>query len=80
MIHSTITERGQTTIPVAIRNALNLKSHQRIVYEFKEEGVLIKPEKETLMDLAGSLKSKISPASKDQERELSRKSRAERYQ
>jgi antitoxin PrlF len=79
MIHSTITERGQTTIPASIRKALNLKSHQRIVYEMRDEGVLIKPETETLMDLAGSLKSMIKPQSKAEEREASRQARLERY-
>lgn len=79
MIHSTITERGQTTIPAVVRKALNLRSHQRISYELKEEGVLIKPEEETLMDLAGSLKSDVKPVAKDKERELVRNSRAGRY-
>ena len=33
MINSTLTDKWQTTIPVKVRKALNLKPRQRLVYE-----------------------------------------------
>lgn len=33
MNHSTITSKGQTTLPVQIRKALHLKAGDRITYE-----------------------------------------------
>ena len=66
MIHSTLTDQGQTTIPAQVRKTLGLKPRQRLNYEFVEGGVLIRPETETLMDLAGSLKSDRGPFTKQQ--------------
>jgi antitoxin PrlF len=80
MLKSTITERGQTTIPAEVRKALRLKPHQRLTYEIRDDGVVVRPETENLMDLAGSLKSDVSAASKRQEREKARDVRRGRYQ
>jgi antitoxin PrlF len=60
MLTSTITEKGQTTIPAEVRKALSLKPHQRLTYEICEGGVVVRPETENLMDLAGSLKSAVA--------------------
>ena len=78
-IKSTITDRGQTTIPAAVRKALNLKPRQRLTYEVFQDGVLIRPETESLMDLAGCLKSKVPAATKPEEREKAREARLGRY-
>lgn len=43
MMHSTVTKRGQTTIPRQIRDALHLRGGERLTYEIQDEGVLIKP-------------------------------------
>jgi antitoxin PrlF len=80
MLKSTITERGQTTIPAAVRKALSLKPHQRLTYEIRGKSVLIRPETESLMDLAGALKSKVPPASKAEERKRARDLRRARHQ
>jgi antitoxin PrlF len=55
LLKETITDRGQTTIPAAVRKALKLKPRQRLTYEVLQDGVLIRPETESLMDLAGCL-------------------------
>ena len=39
VIESTLTSRGQTTIPKTVRLKLNLKDGDRIRYEFDEDGV-----------------------------------------
>ena len=42
MITSKITKRGQTTLPRQIRNALQVKAGQSIVYELTTDGVFIR--------------------------------------
>jgi antitoxin PrlF len=78
-LRSTITDRGQTTIPAAIRKALKLKPRQRLTYEIRQEGVLIRPEAGSLMDLAGCLKSRVPAGTKSEEREKAREARLGRY-
>jgi antitoxin PrlF len=78
-LKSTLTERGQTTIPAEIRKALGLKPHQRLTYEIRDDGVVLRPETENLMDLAGSLKSDVPAVSKAKEREKARDARRGRY-
>ncbi|TWT88876.1 putative regulator PrlF [Pseudobythopirellula maris] len=79
MLRSTLTDRWQTTIPAAVRKALGLKPRQRLVYELRDGGVLIRPESETLLDLEGSLRSDTPPATKAQERAAARAARAGRH-
>jgi antitoxin PrlF len=79
MIRSTLTDRGQTTIPAEVRKALGLKPRQQLTYELCEGGVLVRPETQSLMDLAGSLKSTVQAASKREERQRARDSRVGRY-
>lgn len=79
-LKSTMTERGQTTIPAAVRKALGLKPHQRLTYEIRDDGVVVRPEIENLIDLAGCLKSDVPAGSKAEEREAARDARRGRYQ
>jgi AbrB family looped-hinge helix DNA binding protein len=79
MMRSTITDRGQTTIPAEVRKALNLRPRQRVTYELCDEGVLIRPETDSLMDLAGSLKRSTGRIGKAQARDTARASRLGRY-
>ncbi len=37
MLHSTITSKGQTTIPAPVRDALNLKPGDRVSYELAKD-------------------------------------------
>ena len=68
MIRSSLTERWQTTIPAEVRRALRLKPRQGLLYEIQGGNVVIRPEGETLMDLAGSLGSDQAAGSKSEER------------
>ena len=43
MSQSTLTTKGQTTIPREIRKLLGLKENDRILYEVEDENVVIKP-------------------------------------
>lgn len=44
MTQSTITSKGQTTLPAPIRRALNLKEGDRIAYEIQGDSVVIRPQ------------------------------------
>lgn len=44
MTHSTITSKGQTTLPAPIRRALHLKAGDRILYEIQGDSVIIRPQ------------------------------------
>ena len=58
MLESTITEKGQTTVPKEIRKILGVKSGQRICWDFGENGVVtVRPEPSAL-SLFGSLVSR----------------------
>lgn len=58
MITTTVTQKGQATIPLHIRNKLGIKPGQKIVFEEKGAEVLIKAVP-LLSQLRGSIKSKI---------------------
>jgi bifunctional DNA-binding transcriptional regulator/antitoxin component of YhaV-PrlF toxin-antitoxin module len=76
---STLTDRGQTTIPAAVRKALKLKPRQRLFYEIREEGVFIQPETGKPIDLAGYLKSEVTAGTKAEQRDNARAARLRRY-
>ncbi|MCG8336340.1 MAG: AbrB/MazE/SpoVT family DNA-binding domain-containing protein [Proteobacteria bacterium] len=52
-----ITPKGQVTIPVSVREELNLKPGDRIIYEKSSGGILIKPAKKNMLDDFGFMKS-----------------------
>ena len=55
MIKSTVTDKGQTTIPLPVREKLNLKPQQTLTWEVRSDGsVLIKPLPD-VMELFGIL-------------------------
>jgi antitoxin PrlF len=56
MLESTITGKGQTTIPVDIRSLLKLKEGDKIQYVPRDGGVFMRPKKHyKLEDLFGIL-------------------------
>lgn len=42
MMHSTVTSRGQTTLPAALRARLGLKAGDRILYEERDGEVVLR--------------------------------------
>lgn len=55
MTHSTLTSKGQTTLPARIREALHIKAGDRILYEIKGDAVVIRAHPGA-MAVFGSLK------------------------
>jgi len=54
---STLTSKGQTTVPKAIRESLRLKPGDRITFTPMPDGtVLMRVKNKTVMSLAGSLR------------------------
>ena len=47
MFESSITVKGQTTIPKAVRDSLEVKAGDRVRYVIVDEGVLIMPVRPT---------------------------------
>ena len=62
MFESRITVKGQTTLPRAVRDSLEVKPGDRVRYVIVEEGVLIMPVRPTNR-LFGSLKYDGPPVS-----------------
>ena len=79
MIQSTLTCKGQTTIPSAVRKALNLKPRQRLIYEIKGSNVMLKVDTRSLLSLYGALHDGQPAADKKTMRESYRKARIKRY-
>ncbi len=68
MIQSTLTSKGQTTIPFEVRRALELKPGMRLIYEVKDDYIIVRSEP-ALMDMFGILKSKKTQENFQQARE-----------
>lgn len=68
MVTSTVTSKGQTTIPKGIRDELGIQANQRISYEAKDGYIIMRPLNTSLDHFAGILKSNQPAASKQVER------------
>ena len=78
MIHSVLTDKGQTTVPAEVRQALNLKPRQQLAWKIQEDGTVNVQPQASALALFGSLKpSKAFPGLK-QEKAARRRSMAER--
>lgn len=56
---ATVTSKGQITIPKAIREALELKTGDRVAFHVREDGVVeVQAETLDVMALKGSLKAR----------------------
>ena len=65
MFESSITVKGQTTLPKAVRESLSVKAGDRVRYVILDEGVLIMPVRATGR-LYGSLRYDGPPVSLDE--------------
>ncbi|MDI6717157.1 MAG: AbrB/MazE/SpoVT family DNA-binding domain-containing protein [Actinomycetota bacterium] len=58
---STVSARGQVTIPAKVREALGLKPGDRVIYKVVGGKAEIMPIKGTILDAAGTVKPKAKP-------------------
>ena len=86
---STVTTKGQTTVPEAIRKALGLIAGKRLVWELRNEEQGVEPQlvvrpSRSLSSLAGSLASEVPFPGTEKEKEkvaaLREKQVARKYQ
>ena len=77
---STITSKGQTTLPRKVREALGVGPRQKIVYEMQNDGVLIRAAGGSLLSSAGILADQQPALAHEKERQQYRASRAKRYE
>jgi AbrB family looped-hinge helix DNA binding protein len=72
MSQSTITDKFQTTIPLDVREALNLSPRQRVSYEVRPDGSAILRPVPGLDQLFGSVKLSRRVASAREEKQAAR--------
>lgn len=70
---TTLTKKGQVTIPKQIRDLLGLKEHDRVLFLEREGTVIIKPLKGNILDLKGSVVPRGRPEDFDAVREMVKK-------
>ena len=58
---TTITSKGQVTVPVAIRKALGLKARDRVLFTLTHGGAELRPFQSELERVAGSVKPRKRP-------------------
>lgn len=59
MVTSTLTDKGQTTVPQPIRQALGVAPRQRLAWELRQDGSAVVRPVPSVMELAGCLKSEV---------------------
>ena len=79
-VMSTLTSKGQTTVPREVREALGLGPRQRIIYRIEDGSVRIQAAGGSLMEAAGALSDGKPALSREKERDTYRKDRASRYE
>lgn len=61
MLTSTVTSKGQTTLPRRLREALGLKPRDRILYELADGRAVLRPLKGDVFGLRGSVRPRQRP-------------------
>ncbi|MFA5809719.1 MAG: type II toxin-antitoxin system PrlF family antitoxin [Thermoleophilia bacterium] len=75
---STLTSKGQTTIPNQIRKQMGLKAGDGLVYSIEGDRIVVRPVKGTLLDAYASVKPKQRPEDFSRVRRQARGKRAAR--
>ena len=78
MLESTITRKGQVTIPKAIRDRLGVKEGEKVLFVMRGEEVVLKVVKGTILDLRGSVQPSAHSEDFDKIRQSVRQSVAKR--
>lgn len=58
MLESTVTDKGQTTVPKEVRDALGIKPRQRLQWDVSNDGTVVVRAEPSALNLFGSLKSR----------------------
>ena len=74
----TVTQKGQVTIPLAVRKLLGVKSRDRVTFRVIEGRVELTPAHMTLEDVYGAVKPTNYPENWDKIRKTAREERVQR--
>jgi AbrB family looped-hinge helix DNA binding protein len=77
---STLTSKGQTTVPKDIRDLLGVEPRQKLMYVVEGDKVILKAASKSLLSVAGSLSGSKPAATKAEERKAYRENRTQHYQ
>lgn len=69
MVASTLTDKGQATVPQEIRAALGVSPRQRLVWEIRKDGSAVVRPMHSAIELAGSMKLEVPFSSIGEETE-----------
>jgi len=76
---STVTRKGQVTIPLAVREKLDIAYGEKVEFSLNEKGeVVIKPLKTDLETLYGALEERKPEGTHEEHRDLAKKWAAEK--
>lgn len=77
---STVTQKGQVTIPLAVRKALGIKPRDRVLFRLTEGRVELLPSPMTLEAVYGAVKPLTKPENFERLRRVAREERvSKRY-
>ena len=72
---STVTQKGQVTIPLAVRQALGIKPHDRVLFRVTNGRVELLPSPMTLESVYGAVKPLTRPENFREARRIAREER-----
>jgi len=78
VLESTLTRKGQVTIPKEIRERLGAKEGERVIFVPRGEEIVLKVIHGTILDLKGSVKARKRPENFDEVRKSVRRAVAKR--
>lgn len=58
---STITQKGQVTIPIEFRRRLGLEPHDRVAFELDEDGIRLRPLESRVLRHYGAVRPRNRP-------------------
>lgn len=67
---STVTQKGQVTIPIGMRRSLRLRTGDRVAFAQEAGGVVIKPVEQKVSSAFGLVKARRSASLADMERAI----------
>jgi antitoxin PrlF len=74
--YTTLTERGQVTLPSEVRKRLGVKPKQKVHFEMDEDGIRIVPSEFTLESIRGMVPPLSEPKSLEEMYEIAREEHA----
>ncbi len=77
-IVTTLTQRGQITVPAEVRRLLGVKAHDQLAFQIEDGQVRLAPASFTLASAFGSVQARRPVADIDQEIQAAKEEKAER--